>query len=294
MKVYRKLVLDYDGNVLEEDSYDYAGPVAEAKGGSNVTVPGPTAAQEAASQAQTQMLQQQMSMMQKMQREQNILGPMMYKQAGYNPTFNAQGELTGLDQSPEMAAQMSRQGELTKGFQERQLAAMRGELPVDPGLMIDLQRQDRMNQQSLASQFGQGGGGSTGAMQAQDVFAARKNAILEGARRGDLTLAEQLGASSQMQQTALMQRAMQGAGSGLQMQQGLLGNMFSGVNSAVQAQQPGLAQQQMGLNASMRNAQNQSSMMGGLLSLGGSLGAAAMTGGMSGFGSSALGSLFGK
>lgn len=33
MKVYTRLVLDADGQVLEEDSFEYDGPVAEAKGG---------------------------------------------------------------------------------------------------------------------------------------------------------------------------------------------------------------------------------------------------------------------
>jgi hypothetical protein len=33
MKIYTKVVMDWDGNVLEEESHDYHGPVAECKGG---------------------------------------------------------------------------------------------------------------------------------------------------------------------------------------------------------------------------------------------------------------------
>jgi len=33
MKVYTKVVLDWDGNVLEEESYEYDGPVSQASGG---------------------------------------------------------------------------------------------------------------------------------------------------------------------------------------------------------------------------------------------------------------------
>ena len=33
MKVYKKIVYDKDMNVIEEDSYDYKGPVTECKGG---------------------------------------------------------------------------------------------------------------------------------------------------------------------------------------------------------------------------------------------------------------------
>jgi hypothetical protein len=33
MKIYNKIVWDKDGNVIEEDSYEYEGPVAQAMGG---------------------------------------------------------------------------------------------------------------------------------------------------------------------------------------------------------------------------------------------------------------------
>mgnify|MGYP001276031776 CR=1 FL=1 len=32
MKIYNKIVWDKDGNVIEEDSYDYEGPIVELKG----------------------------------------------------------------------------------------------------------------------------------------------------------------------------------------------------------------------------------------------------------------------
>jgi hypothetical protein len=37
MKVYKKLVIGTQGNVIEEDSYEYSGPVAECKGGGSST-----------------------------------------------------------------------------------------------------------------------------------------------------------------------------------------------------------------------------------------------------------------
>lgn len=37
MKIYTKLVTDWDGNILEEESYEYDGPIAEMKGGSTGT-----------------------------------------------------------------------------------------------------------------------------------------------------------------------------------------------------------------------------------------------------------------
>lgn len=41
MKIYRRLVLSLEGEVLEEDSYEYSGPVAECKGGSSTTTTQP-------------------------------------------------------------------------------------------------------------------------------------------------------------------------------------------------------------------------------------------------------------
>ena len=37
MKVYKKLVIGIQGNVIEEDSYEYSGPVSECKGGGSST-----------------------------------------------------------------------------------------------------------------------------------------------------------------------------------------------------------------------------------------------------------------
>lgn len=37
MKIYTKVVMDWDGNVLEEDSYEYEGPVAQCGGGGGDT-----------------------------------------------------------------------------------------------------------------------------------------------------------------------------------------------------------------------------------------------------------------
>src|SRR5437899_8280357 len=89
--------------------------IAGGKGGSTVVVPGPTPEQVQAQQQQTALMKQQMDITNQMRREQQLVAPMMYKSMGYNPTYNAQGELTGLTQTPEMEAQQARQQQLTKG-----------------------------------------------------------------------------------------------------------------------------------------------------------------------------------
>jgi hypothetical protein len=262
-------------------------PVFEgAKGGTTVNVPGPSAAEQAAQAAQASVMQQQLAIMQQQQQESRVLGQLQYEQQGYTPTYNEKGVLTGLTQSDQMKQQRAMQDQITGEYQKRSLAALHGELPVDPGLMIDLQRQERAQQQTLAQQFGQGGQGSTGAMQASDMFAARKNAILEGARRGDLTLSEQLGASSQMQQTALMQRGLQGSMVAPNLQSMMLQNYGAPAQTAGTIAGQGLQNRQMGLQANMFNAQNKSSTLGGLIGaaggvMGGMMGGAGYAGGFS-------------
>jgi hypothetical protein len=39
MKIYERIVLDWDGNVLEEQSFEYEGPVDECKGGGKGSIP---------------------------------------------------------------------------------------------------------------------------------------------------------------------------------------------------------------------------------------------------------------
>ena len=36
IKIYKKIVLDKNDNIIEEHSYDYKGPIAQAGGGSKI------------------------------------------------------------------------------------------------------------------------------------------------------------------------------------------------------------------------------------------------------------------
>jgi hypothetical protein len=75
---------------------------------------------------------------------------------------------------------------------EREEAALRGELPVNPALLSDLEEQEESLRAQLAQQLGPGFETSTPAIQALAEFEQRKQEILENARRGDLGFAQQL------------------------------------------------------------------------------------------------------
>lgn len=58
MKIYTKLRIDASGKVLEEESFEYQGPVAYCKGGSDAP-PGPTATEEGLTSTQMKLVDQQ-------------------------------------------------------------------------------------------------------------------------------------------------------------------------------------------------------------------------------------------
>lgn len=83
--------------------------------------------------------------------------------------------------------------QIEQGFLDRTLAAQRGELPVNPALLSDLGQQEETLRETLRKQLGPGFETSTPGTERLDQFFQTKEEILEGARRGDLTLSEQLG-----------------------------------------------------------------------------------------------------
>jgi hypothetical protein len=69
---------------------------------------------------------------------------------------------------------------------ERQGAALRGELPVAPALLSDLDQQEEDLRASLLENLGTGFETSTPGIEALAEFGERKNAILEATRRDDI------------------------------------------------------------------------------------------------------------
>lgn len=75
---------------------------------------------------------------------------------------------------------------------DRQLAALRGELPVSPGLLRDLAEQETTLREQLTRQLGGGFETSTPGIEALSEFNLRRNEVLENARRGDIAFAGQV------------------------------------------------------------------------------------------------------
>lgn len=92
----------------------------------------------------------------------------------------------------EQAAARGANAEVEGLLRQRTLAALKGELPVNPALMRELGTGEEELRASLFKQLGSGFETSTPGIQALAEFNQRKSEILEGARRGDLQLGEQL------------------------------------------------------------------------------------------------------
>ena len=189
-------------------------------------------------------------------------------------------------EDPVLTEQDKLRQEIETDLLKRTNAALKGELPVDPGLIRDLDKFDKELENKLRAQFGDLT--STPAQEALQRAKESKTILLEQARRGDLTLAEQLSQQRQFANESLtdssINRPLTIAGTG-----NVFANQFAqGVQSAGVAQQPFQFNRQLQFNAAIQNA-NQPDPFGQIF--GTVLGAAA--GGFGGgFGAKAGAALF--
>jgi hypothetical protein len=196
------------------------------------------------------------------------------------------GNITGFEEivDPAQAKRDEAEGLLL----DRELAALKGELPIDPGLLKDLDKRDQAFENELRTRYG-GDLTSSPALEAIQGAKDSRSTIEDQARRGDLSLASQL----QLQQGGFNQNTTQ---MGISNMLGIAGssNPFasqfgSGAAGFGNAQQGFQFDRSQQLNANQFNAQ-QSSPFGSIL--GGVAGAAA--GGLGGgFGAAWGNSLFG-
>lgn len=175
-------------------------------GGGGSKPPEKSAAERELEQTQLSMLKEQRSIMSEQMRMQDLMAPMLYKGAGLTPIYS-EGKIVGFDQAaPDELAGMRK--DIESGFLKRTLAAQRGELSLDPALERGIGENQRSLEASLAQQLGPGYAASTPGIQAMAEASKGAEELRSSARRGELTLAEQLGvtreqANAQRQQQAL-------------------------------------------------------------------------------------------
>lgn len=240
-------------------------------GGSAPQVPGPSAAETALQQQQTQTLQLQQSIIEKQMKTQDLLAPILYKQAGIQPTYDEQGNITGFSEVQDPLRQQ--QQTLQSEFMNRTQAALEGRLPVDPGLTQSLDQQEQQLRERLMQQLGPGYETSTPGIEALSKFNLNKQNILEGSRRGDLTMAEQLGlaqGAANLGQQGQNFGQIMGVGQSPFTGASALGSVAQGYGQAAsQLGSERLAQYQAQLGGYQNQQRNFGSLFGGIGQLGG-------------------------
>jgi hypothetical protein len=231
------------------------------------------------------------------QRLSKLLQPFQFKAMGVTPQYDEAGKITGFIESTDPLDVQGR--EIARLQQERSLAALRGELPVDPALYQELGQQQELIEETLRRQLGPGYTTSTPGSETLMDFAQRRSMVLDAARRGDLTLAEQLSLArgSSNQQTEFARQALRaGVGAGAQepntgaYQQALmtlggrgfgnaaqLGSLFSSINEPLGQLGQWRGQQ---FQAAVSKAQAKAAEMESYGKIGGSVAGAAATAGV--------------
>jgi hypothetical protein len=99
----------------------------------------------------------------------------------------------GLTVDPFEQSLRDREQGIREGFISRTEAALAGDLPVNPALLRDLEQREALLGENLRRSLGPDFATSTPGQNALNAFERERTIALEGARRSDLTMAEQLG-----------------------------------------------------------------------------------------------------
>jgi len=214
-------------------------------GGSSTTVeaPKPTA-------QEIELQQMQLDQIKRQEADQELFRPFMLEQMGFEQSQD--GTITKLPED-----------EVTRLMKERQLAALRGELPVSPALEHSFDQREDVLEETLSRRLGRDYESTTSGIQALRGFQQNKDLVLEEARRGMLPTTQQLLMGQQGLQTGGMQ----------QLSPYSQGNTSQDFMAGLDPYQK---QRQAVFQASIANAQNEAQSSAGLLGMVGTLGGAAL------------------
>lgn len=233
-------------------------------GGTSVSVPPPTAAETALQQQQTQLLQTQNQMIQSAFKQQNLLAPFEYSALGLTPSFDKSGAVIGFTQDPTYAAIQKQQLDVTGQLLTREQQALAGNLPIDPSLTTQLNEQEQKIKDMLNQQLGPGWETSTPGSTAFNQWSTYRSNVEHSASIGDLSTAEQLALGMQGGLTGtnsgFLQNASGVAGAGFGAASAT-GQVASGYNNPIAILEN---TRNMQMQANLFNAQQQTSLFGGL------------------------------
>lgn len=165
--------------------------------GTKTKVPGISAEERMLQQSQAELLNLQTSILKQQQQQQKVLLPFLAEQEGFDVQLDDNGNITSINKRADPLEDQNK--EIQTLLNEKSLKALKGELPVDPALEEGIASQEQTLRERLAGQFGPGYETSSPGIETLGNFFKSSEILREGARTGQLTLAEQLGITRQQQ-----------------------------------------------------------------------------------------------
>ena len=153
------------------------------------SVPAQSATEMALQEAQKRNLDLQSAAYQRTQKEQELTMKYLYEQQGLEPEYDQTGNMTGFKKN----ARGQTLDEIAKLTANRQLAALQGNLPVDPALERNLGEGEKAIRERLFRQYGSGWETSTPGIDTMARYGESANIARDASRRGDMTTMAQLG-----------------------------------------------------------------------------------------------------
>ncbi len=238
--------------------------------GGSVSVPGPSEEERALQAAQADQLRKQTAILERQERFSTVMTKFIATQEGFEIKTNEAGEIIDIQEGPSELREIRK--EIEAGLLDRTRKALKGELPVDPGLEEGLRVNEQDLREKLARQIGPGWETSSPGIEAMAAFKRDAEILRSGARNQQLTLAEQLGITREQQEIFRRQSGQDAIGQSSQAVPLALAGAF-GQNAAGygRAQEPFIRQREMQLNAAIANQRNSASMFGAGLGFAGSV-----------------------
>jgi len=216
--IYNKLVLDIEtGATLEEDSFEYSGPVALCKGNTTVEAPEKSAEEIELDRQQVALLKQQVADNDAYRKYTEEMEPFTLESMGYERDSSGKIVKTGLAKAQDamtahqlaisgydtsgnkltedqMLAEMSytekMDYETNKASKERLLKAYKGELDISPALEKELTSQETQAKEALMRKLGTNWMTSTAGQNAMKNLQEKNSLIREEARQGIISSGE--------------------------------------------------------------------------------------------------------
>lgn len=135
---------------------------------------------------QKAILAEQRAQLTSVLKQQQLLQPRLFEQLGVKPILDASGNITGFE-----PLSTSEAG-IRKGFEDRVLAAQRGDLPINSALRKELDTREATLKETLRKNLGTGYETSTAGSRGLADFEQARSIAIDNASRSDLVTAEGL------------------------------------------------------------------------------------------------------